>query len=660
MCCQDRLSSLEKRPLCFPCYIGCMAYCCCGSYHLCWTSSSGDWLLVWAGVFGKEAVYGLDGIIIMLVTMLCCFFFRFAIGGYHMLPLLAVQPRQLQFIPSLIQPQPLLFVILEMLMRCAPDQHVKRQSVQLLLDVLQDATTTSSSSKVNSSSSSGGVDSSSSSWVHSSSSSNSSRGDSSSTGRATPATAPSAAAAALTSYGTTLPLLGALVTASKVTAAEVKWSLGDLGVMLKQLLLLSKLTFEVMGQLLGSIEGTSERKEAGRDGKQQQHAVHSELSAGGHEAAAHGSRRAEGEIDRVVEGLERGSSTPAVQAARSATSEALRAALTAGIAAACAAARGMTSSAAAGTAGAGEMRIAMGKAVAAAVGPTAATVLCNCPALSSVPKAAKARTIAEISTQCADGVSAVLAATLNCPANAEVAAQAAATRWAEASMTGDVLAVVDAVAAMGKEAAAAGDVSAAAMGKEKPDSRKGAGVEQEERVLGTTSKLAPEVLKEGEEVEVDDPHDQHRDKQQQQQGAVQSKQAQGEDREQRQQQGKDWGNIVVLHDEGQQQEQLQRGVEVVPYAQVPKQQQQQEADMAVGQRLCSRTQQLGAVCGEQQVEGLLWAGCLSFSVVLNSLLRLTHAAAVRAQEKADVAPPKSSLGSDWALIAARGCWKGWV
>ena len=432
--------------------------------------------------------------------------------------------------------------------------------LQLLLDVLQDATTTSSSSGVDSSSgssSSSHMDSSSSSSGVGSSSS--SRVDSSSsTGRATPATAPSAAAAALTSYGTTLPLLGALVTASKVTAAEVKWTLGDLGVMLKQLLLLSKLTFEVMGQLLGSMGDTAEEEEAGRDGEQQQHGGMNEVSPGGHEAAAQGFRRPEGKMERIVEGLCGGSSTPAVEAAASATSEALGAALSAAVIAASESTCRISGPTAAGSPAAGERRSALAEAVAAAGGAAAAAVLHNDPSLSSVPEAAKARTIAGIRRRCGKGVSALLTATLNCTTNDDSATAAAVTLWAEASMTGDVMAIVYAVATAEQEAVAAGDISTAAMEKEKLCSS-------------------------------------------------------------------------------------------------PKQQQQQQEEedsSAVGQRVCSRTQQLRAGCREQQVEGLLWAGCLSFSVVLDSLLRLTHAAALRAQEKADVAPPKSSRGSDCALIAA--------
>ena len=130
-------------------------------------------------------------------------------------------------------------------MRCAPHAHDKRQVLQILLDVMQDSITYSSSG-------------------------NSSSG-SSSTGKGKPATA-SALTAALSSYGTTLPLLGALVTASKVTAAEVKWSLEDLALMLQQLLVLAKLTFEVLRQLLGALGGgeAAGGEAAGALGKEQQ------------------------------------------------------------------------------------------------------------------------------------------------------------------------------------------------------------------------------------------------------------------------------------------------------------------------------------------------------------------------------------------------------
>ena len=635
------------------------------------------WHLGWAGYSCKEAVYALDGSVMMLACLsnpLMCSSFSslFAIGGNHMLPLLAVQPDRLQFIPSLVQPQPLLFVISEMLMRCAPDNQVKRQSLQMLLDVLQDATTTSSRL---------GADNGRTKWVDSSSSSRSnsrvSSSSSSSTARA--ATASTTAAAVLTSYGTTRPLLGALVTASKVTAAEVKWTLGNLGVMLKQLLLLSKLTFEVLGQLVANIGGPFEGEEAGCDDKQQQqHAVLPGVSRGGHDAAAHGFKGMEEDMDRVVDQLDC-PLTPAVVEAVSATCEALCSALTAAVAlraapeasygipslaaaGAAAAAGEIRSAAATGTAAAGgaaaaaveiaslaaagaaaaagEVRSAVATAVAAAGRAAAAAVICNNRALSSVPEVAKARTIAGIGRRCAEGVSGVFAATLECPANGDLAMRGAATLWAEASMTGDILAVVNAVAAAENKATAAGDNSTAALEKEKCSQTR-AGVEQGGRAPGTTSKLAPHFSKERQEEQGFDPHAQHDEGQQQQQqgreqqlGGVECKQTQGQDREPRQQRGKDWGDPVLMHAQGQQQ---QRGVE----------------DGAVGQGLRSRTQQLATMYRKQQVEGLLWAGLLSLSVVLDTLFKLTHAAAVRAQEKADIAALlKSRLSSDLTLTTA--------
>ena len=134
-------------------------------------------------------------------------------------------------------------------MRCAPHAHDKRQVLQILMDVLQDSITYSSSSNGRGSSST----------------------SSGSTGRGKPAAA-SALAAAFTSYGTTLPLLGALVTASKVVAAEEKWYLQDLALMLQQLLILAALMFEIVGQLLGAL-GRGEAagwEEAGALVKEQQ------------------------------------------------------------------------------------------------------------------------------------------------------------------------------------------------------------------------------------------------------------------------------------------------------------------------------------------------------------------------------------------------------
>ena len=468
-------------------------------------------------------------------------------------------------------------------MRCAPHAHDKRQVLQILMDVLQDTTNISSSNGSGSSSST----------------TSSSNGIGSSSGKrgAAAATAPSAASV-LRSYGASLPLLGALVTASKVVAAEEKWPVGDLGVTLRQLLMLARLTFELLGQLLrtsggdagGGAAGSGEdRKQQEQQGGEVQWLDVRPPVAVGPPGWPSSSRyvKISMQVDCAVTG--------AVHAAVKAVYRAFMAAHGSAVAAV---ANWRTCGQAAAEAA----------ALKAAEGAAAAVVYDDL-AFASASEGAKAATVAALTEQSRAGVSAVMGAAAEGGSEQQQLARgnAAVEEWAETCMTGDVLAVVYAVAAAEAEAAggAAGDASL-----ERPCE---GDMQQNEEGLGhfrvqQDGKRVSEALLEG-AVQGDLVGGRGRD------GCAQS--------QQREQQDHCVYDLRVKGGRGD-----QRG-------------QQQQGD--------ATTQ---SVCRAEQAEGLLRAGLLCLRAAIDTMQQLTHAAAGGAEQKVGVVPSRGHGERGAVLLAA--------